>query len=84
MNDAHHSNKLTDQKAKPSRSWWPALMGLLAASAVPCPGCGSPLALHLWPLVLAFIAARALGSRSAKNTPNAPSDLPDFSTTEKE
>jgi hypothetical protein len=36
--------------------------------AVPCPECGGPLALHLWPLIALLIAARARPSQNDKKT----------------
>ncbi len=85
MNDTSHSNhnKPLDQKAGQSRSWWAAMIGLLTASAVPCPECGGPLALHIWPLILVFIAVRALVTRSAKNDQNALDNQSDSNATEK-
>ncbi|MGQ9503252.1 MAG: hypothetical protein ACUVSB_14475 [Anaerolineae bacterium] len=44
--------------------WWLIFGSLLASSAVPCPECGAPLALHIWPLLLLVVMVRALtGSR---------------------
>jgi hypothetical protein len=49
---------------KRSAEWWAVFGALLAASAVPCPECGGPLALHLWPLIALLIAARAIAGRA--------------------
>ena len=54
-----------------SPNGWAVFGALLAASAVPCPECGGPLALHIWPLVLLVILARALAGRPRPSEDNA-------------
>jgi hypothetical protein len=73
------NNKAWGSK-KRSTEWWAVFGALLAASAVPCPECGGPLVLHIWPLVALLIAARAIAgrARSSQNkrtTQDALSDL---------
>jgi hypothetical protein len=50
-----------------SVKWWKAIGALLASSAVPCPECGTPLALHIWPLLLLLVVARAMNGRAARD-----------------
>jgi hypothetical protein len=49
-----------------STRWWTAFGALLASSAAPCPECGAPLALHIWPLLLLLVIARAMAGRRAQ------------------
>jgi hypothetical protein len=49
--------------------WWPIFGSLLASSAVPCPECGAPLALHIWPLLLLLVMVRALTGRRITAVP---------------
>ena len=49
-----------------SARWWTTIGALLASSAVPCPECGAPLALHIWPLVLLLVIARAMAGRRSR------------------
>ena len=58
MSDALRSPRQETRKRSPN--WWAVFGALLAAGAVPCPECGGPLVLHIWPLVALVIAARAL------------------------
>ena len=44
------------------RSW--LLVGsLLGVGMLPCPGCGTPMILHFWPLAGAMLAVKALKRR---------------------
>jgi hypothetical protein len=42
---------------------WMIIGGLLGISALPCPECGTPLILHIWPLALPILVVRALKKR---------------------
>jgi hypothetical protein len=73
------NNKAWGSK-KRSAEWWAVFGALLAASAVPCPECGGPLVLHIWPLVALLIIARAIAGRARpsqnkRTTQDALSDL---------
>jgi len=57
-----------------SVKWWTAIGALLALSAVPCPECGTPLALHIWPLLLLLVVARATNGRAARDRDRRPGD----------
>jgi len=42
-----------------------AIVGmLLVTSAVPCPECGGPLVLHIWPLIALILVARGVAGRA--------------------
>lgn len=49
---------------KQSRRWWIALGALLATSVIPCPECGGPLVLHIWPLAALLLVIRAVARRA--------------------
>jgi hypothetical protein len=62
MSDDPQSPRQETQKRSPN--WWAVFGALLVAIAVPCPECGGPLVLHIWPLVALLIAARALAGHA--------------------
>jgi hypothetical protein len=43
---------------------WVMVVALLGAGATPCPECGMPLAVHLWPLALLLVVARVVADRA--------------------
>ncbi|MBN2085534.1 MAG: hypothetical protein JW748_09960 [Anaerolineales bacterium] len=45
---------------------WAAVAAFLGAGALPCPGCGTPLILHMLPLAALLFAARAISRRRRK------------------
>lgn len=55
-------NKARDKKQAAAQ--WAIIGLLLATGAVPCPECGSPLALHIWPLLTMLLVARGLAGRA--------------------
>jgi hypothetical protein len=49
---------------------WLAGGGLLGASMLPCPDCGTPMILHVWPLVGFVLIARAIKKRAQEKEMN--------------
>ena len=47
---------------------WAAVAAFLGAGAIPCPGCGTPLFLHMLPLAALLFAARAFSCRRKKDS----------------
>lgn len=56
--------------------WWLATGALLVTGVVPCPECGRPLALHLWPLLPVFAVIRTLVRRPLTAEGKPTSDHP--------
>jgi hypothetical protein len=50
---------------------------LLITSVLPCPECGAPLALHIWPLLPLFIAIRLATRRIRSGQQNDTDGEPD-------
>ncbi len=63
MND--DQNQPLDQKNKKRPfTRWAMVIALLGAGIAPCPECGMPLAVHLWPLALLLGVARVVADRA--------------------
>ena len=58
---------LTRFKAK----WWLMMGGFLGAGMLPCPECGTPMILHVWPLAGMVLIARAMKKRVQKEEPRS-------------
>ena len=56
---------LRQMAGRPSK-WWAAIGALLVSSSVPCPECGAPLALHIWPLLMLVVIVRTMAGRRAR------------------
>jgi len=39
---------------------WMIIGSMLGISALPCPECGTPLILHIWPIAILFLVARSM------------------------
>lgn len=63
---------------KQAAAQWAIVGLLLATSAMPCPECGGPLALHIWPLLATLFVARGLAGRARpgneREQPDEPAD----------
>jgi hypothetical protein len=46
---------------------WMAIGGWLGFSLLPCPDCGTPLILHIWPIAIPFLLIRAIGKKHKNN-----------------
>jgi hypothetical protein len=42
---------------------WMVIVGALGISILPCPECGTPIILHVWPIALPILAVRAMKKR---------------------
>lgn len=54
--------QLTRSKAK----WWLMMGSLLGVGMLPCPECGTPMILHVWPLAGIVLIVQAMKKRSPK------------------
>ena len=77
------TRKRMDDKERPrpgnerrSVKQWAIVGMLLVTSAVPCPECGGPLALHIWPLIALILVARGVAGRTR---PGDEREMPDES-----
>ncbi len=77
MNIDNLKNPHQDNK-KQATKWWALAGAMLVASALPCPECGSPLGLHIWPL-LPLVTAIRMAVRQTKSTEQATVDDESFS-----
>ena len=67
----HDQNTGTSLPAgKRSVHWWAAAAVLVGAGMAPCPECGMPLAVHLWPLALLLAVARLVADRTRPRLPD--------------
>jgi len=57
--------RLARSKAK----WWLMLGGFLGAGMLPCPECGTPMILHVWPLAGMVLVAQAIKKRAQRKEP---------------
>ncbi len=57
--------------AASTAKWWLAAGTLLGAGMLPCPGCGTPMILHFWPLAAMVLALRAM-KRRYRGEPSSP------------
>ena len=46
---------------------WMATGGWLGFSLLPCPDCGTPLILHIWPIAIPFLLIRAIAKKYKNN-----------------
>jgi|DewCreStandDraft_4_1066084.scaffolds.fasta_scaffold210848_2 hypothetical protein len=63
---------------KQAAKWWALASAMLVVSALPCPECGTPLGLHIWPL-LPLVTAIRMAVRQSKSTEQAVVDDESFS-----
>lgn len=42
---------------------WMIIGGVLGITALPCPECGTPLILHIWPIAIPILMVRLLKKR---------------------
>jgi hypothetical protein len=62
MHDQTRGSSL--RAGKRSARWWVAVAVLLGAGIAPCPDCGLPLAIHLWPLAVLMAIVHLIARRS--------------------
>ena len=60
------SNHIHKRPAQSTAKWWLTIGGLLGVGALPCPECGTPMILHVWPLVGLVLVAQAIRRRAQK------------------
>ncbi len=63
MTDNPDRTPIQKEKRNPFTSW-AFIAGLFGAGALPCPGCGVPLAWHLRPLALLILFVRIITTRA--------------------
>jgi hypothetical protein len=63
MNDEPNQMLAPRDKKRPFTRWAMSI-ALLGAGAAPCPDCGMPLAVHLWPLALLLAVMRLVTRRT--------------------
>jgi len=66
--------KFKSKNGKRATNTWVMVLTLIGVGAAPCPECGMPFAIHLWPLALLlavtrFLADRARSRSTGKTTP---------------
>jgi len=49
--------------SKRTAKLWLTMAGFVGVAAMPCPECGTPMILHVWPLVGLVLVARAVKNR---------------------
>jgi hypothetical protein len=59
--------------------WVLTFAALLAGGAMPCPGCGAPMALHIWPVAALLLVVRSVASRYRLDRAGPPLDEGDIS-----
>ena len=71
------TGKHTRRETTPRFKGWVMFGALLITSVLPCPECGAPLALHIWPLLPLFIAIRLATRRIRSGQQNDTDGEPD-------
>jgi hypothetical protein len=49
--------------------WWLLTAALLGVGMLPCPECGAPVILHIWPIAGLLLVVRALKRRYRDKSP---------------
>lgn len=49
--------------------WWVLTAALLGVGMLPCPGCGTPVILHIWPIAGLVMVVRVLKRRYRNASP---------------
>ena len=68
--------RINKQLAGSKAKWWLMMGGFLGAGMLPCPECGTPMILHVWPLAGMVLVVQAMRRRVQKEEPRSSETAP--------